>query len=44
MFREELFSEVLNVNIGENEEGFSNILDICKKNLNYHAPCKQKHA
>ena len=44
VFREELLSELLNVNIGENEEGFSNFLDICKKNLNYHAPCKQKRA
>ena len=43
MFREELLSELLNVNIDENEEGFSNFLDICKKILNYHAPCKQKH-
>ena len=43
VFREELLSELLNVNIDENEEGFSNFLDICKKILNYHAPCKQKH-
>ena len=44
VFREELLSELLNVSIGENEEGFSNFLDICKKNVNYHAPCKQKYA
>ena len=44
MFRKELLSEILNVNIGENEEGFSNFLDTCKKNLNYHASSKQKHA
>ena len=44
VFREELLSELLNVNIGENEEDFSNFLDICKKNVNYHAPCKQKYA
>ena len=44
VFREELPSELLNVNIGENEEDFSNFLDICKKNVNYHAPCKQKYA
>ena len=43
VFREELPSELLNVNIGENEEDFSNFLDICKKNVNYHAPCKQKY-
>ena len=41
---QELLSELLNVNIGENDEGFSNFLDICKKNLNYYAPCKQKYA
>ena len=41
MFREELLSELLDVSIGENEEDFSNFLDICKKNVNYHAPCKQ---
>ena len=40
VFREELLSELLNVSIGENEEGFSNFLEICKKNVNYHAPCK----
>ena len=39
-----MLSELLNVNIGENDEGFSNFLDICKKNLNYYAPCKQKYA
>ena len=44
VFREELLSELLNVNIEENEEDFSNFLDICKKNINYHAPCKQKYA
>ena len=44
LFREELLSEILNVNIDANEEGFSNFLDICKKILNYHAPCKQKYA
>ena len=44
VFRKELPSELLNVNIGENEEDFSNFLDICKKNVNYHAPCKQKYA
>ena len=44
MFRDELLSELLNVSIGESEEGFSNFLDICKKNVNYHAPCKQKYA
>ena len=44
MFREELLSELLNVNIDEIEEGFSNFLDICKKILNYRAPCKQKYA
>ena len=44
VFREELLSELLNVSIGENEEGFSNFLDICKKHVNYHAPCKQKYA
>ena len=43
-FREELLSQLLNLNIGENEEDFSNFLDICKKNVNYHAPCKQKYA
>ena len=43
-FREELLSEFLNVNIGENEEGFSNFLEIGKKNVNYHAPCKQQYA
>ena len=44
MFKDELLSELLNVSTGENEEGFSNFLDICKKNVNYHAPCKQKYA
>ena len=43
VFREELLSELLDVSIGENEEDFSNFLDICKKNVNYHAPCKQKY-
>ena len=43
-FREELLSELLNVNIGENEEGFSNFLEINRKNVNYHAPCKQQYA
>ena len=43
-FREELLSEFLNLNIGENEEGFSNFLEISKKNVNYHAPCKQQNA
>ena len=31
VFREELHSELLDVDIGENEEDFSNFLDICKK-------------
>ena len=31
------------LNIGENKEGFSNFLDICKKNVNRHAPSKQKY-
>ena len=44
VFREELLSELLDVSIGENEEDFSNFLDICKKNVNHHAPCKQKFA
>ena len=44
MFREQLLPEVLNVNIDENEESFSNFLHICKKILNYHEPCKQKFA
>ena len=44
LFREELLSEILNVNIDANEEGFSNFLDICKKILNYHTPCKEKYA
>ena len=44
VFKEELLPEILNLNIGKNEEGFSNFLDICKKNLNYHASCRQKHA
>ena len=44
VFREELLSKLLEVSIGENEESFSNFLDICKKNLTYHAPCKQKYA
>ena len=43
VFREELLSELLDVSIGENEEDFSNFLDICKKNVNYHAPCKQNY-
>ena len=43
VFREEVLSELLDVSIGENEEDFSNFLDICKKNVNYHAPCKQKY-
>ena len=43
-FREELLSELLNINIGENEEGFSNFLEISKKNVNYHAPCQQQYA
>ena len=42
--REELLSERLNVNIGENEGGFSIFLDICKKYLNYHTPRKQQYA
>ena len=42
MFREQLLPERLNLNIDENEESFSNFLDICKKILNYHEPCKQK--
>ena len=33
----------MNVNIDEND-GFSNFLDIRKKILNYHVPCKQKYA
>ena len=41
--RKELLSELLKVNIDGNEEGFSNFPDICKKILNYHAPCKQKY-
>ena len=40
VFREELLSELLDVSIGENGEDFSNFLDICKKNVNYHAPCQ----
>ena len=44
VFREELLSELLNLNIDEKEGGFLNFLDICKKILNYHAPCKQKYA
>ena len=44
VFRDELLSELLDVSIVENEEDFSNFLDICKKNVNYHAPCKQKHS
>ena len=43
VFREELLSELLDVSIGENEKDFSNFLDICKKNVNDHAPCKQKY-
>ena len=43
-FREELLSELLNVNIDENEDDFSNFLYIYEKILNYHAPCKQKPA
>ena len=39
MFREELLSDFLNVNIDENEERFS----ICRKILNYYAPCKEKY-
>ena len=44
MFIEQLLPELLNVNIDENEESFSKFLDICKKILNYHEPCKQKFA
>ena len=44
VLREELLSKLLNVNIRENKEIFSNFLDICKKNVNYHASCKQKYA
>ena len=44
VFGEELLTELVNVNIVENEEGFSNLLDICKENLNYYAPFKQKYA
>ena len=40
MFREELLSDFLNVNIDENEERFS----ICRKIPNYYAPCKEKCA
>lgn len=29
--REELFSDLLNINIEESEEGFSNFRHICKK-------------
>ena len=43
MLREELLSKLLDVSIGENEEDFSNFLDICKKNVNNYAPCKQKY-
>ena len=44
VFREELLSELLNINNGENK-GFPNFLDIPgKKNLHYDTPCKQKHA
>ena len=43
MFREDLLSELLKVNTDENEEGFSNFPDICKKILNYHVPCEQKY-
>ena len=42
LFREELLSELLELNTDENEESFSNFLNICKKILNYHVPCKQK--
>ena len=44
VFREELPSKLRNVNIDENEEDFSNFLDICKEIINYHAPCKYKYA
>ena len=44
VFREELLSELLNLSIGENEEGFSKFIDIYKKNANFHALCKQKYA
>ena len=36
VFSEELLTELVNENIVENEEGFSNLLDICKENLNYY--------
>ena len=44
VFRVELLPGLLNVNIDENGEGFSNFLDIPKKIINYHAPCKQKYS
>ena len=34
VFRKEFLSQLLIVTIDENEKGFSNFLDICKKNLN----------
>ena len=43
VFRKELLCKLLDVSIDENE-GFSIFSDICKKILNYHAPCKQKYA
>ena len=43
VFREELLSEILDVSIGENEEVFSNFLDIFKENVNYHGSCQQKY-
>ena len=42
VFREELLSELPNVNI--DEKCFSNFLDICKEILNHHAPCKKNYA
>ena len=38
VYRKEFLSQLLIVTIDENEEGFSNFLDICKKILNYHLP------
>ena len=42
-FREDLLSELLNLNIEISDEGFTEFFETCKKHLNYHAPCKQKY-
>ena len=43
-FRSDLLSELSKTNIGENEEGLSDFLNMCKRILYLHAPRKQKYA